>query len=47
MRKSNRVRVHHEKKSDGARVDHGILLVSTWRTYFHKIFAMKTVLKAF
>ena len=25
----------------------GILLVSTWKTYFHKIFAMKTVFKAF
>ena len=26
---------------------YGILLVSTWKSYFHKIFAMKTVLKAF
>ena len=26
---------------------YGILLVSTWKTYFHKIFARKTVLKAF
>ena len=26
---------------------YGILLVSTWKTFFHKIFAMKTVLKAF
>ena len=26
---------------------YGILLVSTWKTYFHKIFAMKTGLKAF